>query len=427
MPTYHHQFIHNVFADFIDTTLDFFISELYPRFEWSVVGTYSKAVEYINKQQQLGREHDKPLLPALILNPKNTDLSEASSGGYQFFRFPNFASGFLSRLFQPIYKDENLSLLPGFTRLSGELEFIALCNSYYEFFDLNLLVLQFFGGKERRIFPKWFNSYIIIPNELESYTFRNDVTNVSYSLDWDNNVGATDKLIDTIGHTKKVLPCRIKPMYYLTDISDGSERYGGSDTLADWRLNFTVNYEVELPSFIHIEELRDLEFSERGIVFNISYGSSYSKYLSPDAFYKDEEDSSQVGVIFPEFRESKMSFDPSDYIYTHVNTDSYVKTISPDSTSEISVSSKTLSSRYYLPITKEILDSTSEILLELPSKVYNHRYFEVGSKYGLLSYYDHYRISDDGNNLILRMQYINDLTTKDILEIFYFKGYEYEL
>jgi ketosteroid isomerase-like protein len=64
-----YHFIHNVFANFFKDTLNFFSECLYPRFEYTVVGTYDKAVEYIVKQCELGREADRPTLPALILNP----------------------------------------------------------------------------------------------------------------------------------------------------------------------------------------------------------------------------------------------------------------------------------------------------------------------------------------------------------------------
>jgi hypothetical protein len=49
-------FIHNVYANFFKDALDYFSLHLYPRFEYKVVGTYDKAVEYITKQCELNLE-----------------------------------------------------------------------------------------------------------------------------------------------------------------------------------------------------------------------------------------------------------------------------------------------------------------------------------------------------------------------------------
>ena len=67
-------FIHNVFGHFFSSTLDYFTGTLYDRIGFSVVSTYDKAVEYCNKKGLLGREADRPLLPALILNILNFSL-----------------------------------------------------------------------------------------------------------------------------------------------------------------------------------------------------------------------------------------------------------------------------------------------------------------------------------------------------------------
>ena len=91
---FHYQFIHNVFGCFIENTLEYFADYLYPRFQHKVVGTYDKAVEYITKQEQYGREGDKPNLPALVLNPTGDfNLDDPNSTAHQFWRFPHLAAG----------------------------------------------------------------------------------------------------------------------------------------------------------------------------------------------------------------------------------------------------------------------------------------------------------------------------------------------
>ena len=250
---YHYAFINNVLGNFFRDTLDFYAKEFYPRFQWDVIGTYDKAVEYVTKTLQVGREADKPLLPALILNPTGEfNTVEGSSGGKQFYRFPNLAPGFALKMYDPIYEDGNVRVTPGWTRLKGDFELICLCSSFYEYCDLRMLFIQFFGGNDRPIYPIWFKSFIILPPELINFNYKNEVSGEDYVLDWAAN-GMTDKLILSTAKNEKVVECNIRPWYSLSNISDSSERYGGTDNLADWKLSVTLTYEVEIPSFLVIE------------------------------------------------------------------------------------------------------------------------------------------------------------------------------
>ena len=157
---YHYTFIHNAFGSFIENSLYYFADYLYPRFEYKVIGNYNKNVEYINKLDQYGRETDKPELPAIILNPSGDfNLDDANSSAKQLWRFPNLLPGFANRLYEPIYLDNNISVNVAFTRLKGEFELLMLLNSYYEYFDVKLLLIQIFGGENRYIYPRFFNSF----------------------------------------------------------------------------------------------------------------------------------------------------------------------------------------------------------------------------------------------------------------------------
>jgi len=246
-------FIHNVYANFFKDSLDYFSQHLYPRFEHRVVGTYDKAVEYIKNVCEYGRETDKPQLPAIILNPSGDfDLAEGSAGGKQLWRFPNLAPGMLKRIFEPVYQDENVQVTVGFIRIQGDIELLMLLNSFYEYCDLRMLLLEIFAGYERWIYPQYFTSFIILPEELINYEYYNEYTGLRYKLPWDS-AGAYDKLVKTTAINELVVPCKIKPIYKLTGFSDASTRYGGADALADWRLGATVRYEIEVPAFLVLQ------------------------------------------------------------------------------------------------------------------------------------------------------------------------------
>ena len=59
----------------------------------------------------------------------------------------------------PIYQDANVTLHAGFMRITGEIELLMLLNSFYEYCDLRMYMLQIFGGTDRWIHPNFFNSF----------------------------------------------------------------------------------------------------------------------------------------------------------------------------------------------------------------------------------------------------------------------------
>ena len=134
-------FTHNMLSDIYKSFLDFFSGQ-FPRINWKVMGTYFKAVEFLNKKDQMGREVDMPMLPMMSLNPSGEFVIEEKYGR-MFWRFPYLAPGLTSSMFTPIYQDQYVKITPNFTRLRGELEIGIGTASYYEYLDykvfLNLL------------------------------------------------------------------------------------------------------------------------------------------------------------------------------------------------------------------------------------------------------------------------------------------------
>ena len=271
MQVFHYQFLHNILADYYRSVLDY-METLYPRFEHKVIGTYDKGIQYIVAQAENNRETDQPNLPAVILNPVGeVNYADANTGAIQLWRFPNLMSGFGKRLFEPIYQDSNIELGVIFSRLKGEFEVFILCNSYYEYIDLRMMFLQYFGGLERYIMPQYFNSFIILPDEIKTYDYENDVTGQSYTCDW-SGTGLYDHLVKSTNTNEVVFPCKIKPIMKLTSISDGSDRYGGGDALPDWKLNLSIEYEIEIPTTLTLTTDNRLT----SIDWEIRTGSAYS-------------------------------------------------------------------------------------------------------------------------------------------------------
>lgn len=370
---YHYTFIHNVFGAFIENTLDYFADYLYPRFAHQVVGTYDKAVEYLKKEEQYGREGDKPDLPAIILNPSGEfNLDEAISTAKQLWRFPNLAPGLAASLYLPIYQDSNIKVVVAFTRLKGEIELLMLLNSFYEYFDVKLFLLQIFGGEGRPIKPVYFDSFIILPDELYNYRYINDITNESYILDWDS-AGAYEFLVKTTNRNEQVVAGKIKPQYTLRGLSDASTRHGGIDSLADWRLSAQIEYEIEIPSYIILESDSAILPGEGSISMEYGYGSCYTKY-----------DEYNVPIA------TGNAVSGEEFVFK---------------------------TRYFHQVTQAESDSTSDIIIDLPETISDKKYIKVQSYAGLLNYGDHYILQNNGNELAIIMDHV-EINAGEFIELY---------
>jgi len=389
--SYH--FIHNTYAHFFKDTLDYFAEYLYPRFEHTVIGTYDKAVEYIIKKTEYeGREIEKPRLPALILNPSG-DFSVADTG-LQLYRWPNIAGGMVSRMWNPIYQDKNVKVTPAFTRITGDIELLILLPSFYEFCDVKMMLLQIFGGMERYIYPIFFHSFIILPTDIYSYEYENDVTGLTYKLNWEE-AGSTDELVKTTNRTEHVFPCRIKPIYKMTGLSDGSTRYGGADRLADWRLSVTISYQVEIPSYLMIES----DYLADHIKCNINYGSAYSENSSYN--------SDKIPVNIQAIRTS----------WSSGLDETSSSTLDMDSTAEVEVRDLVFRTRYYHVVTQAEADSTSNYTIALPETITDIDLIRLQSKYGEVPYGDYYTLVNSGNAIEINVT-TTDFSAGEILEIY---------
>ena len=391
-------YIHNVFGHFYKDTLNW-LSYIYPRFNWKVLGTYEKSVEYLNKLCEFGRETDKPLFPALILNPTGDFTpADAIAGGRQLWRYPTLAPSFVKRVYDPIYQDQNILVTPGFIRIKGDMEVIIMTASFYEYCDIRMFMLNTFGGLDRVIYPLFFNSFIVLPQEFLDYEYYNEYTKLRYKIDWETT-DAYKYLVRTIAQDKLVVPLRVKPQYSLVSISDGSTRYGGSDNLPEWKLQATINFEIELPNYMVLES----DYLTTSIDFNIEYGSAFSIYhdfTEPPPDYRN--------IITKRFKTALDETCNTSFV-------PYPEALPGSDNSEYSIQA-----RYFHFVTQEQVDSTANIVIDLPLEIDDQRELILFTYTGELDYGDVYLLSDDGKQLIIKRNKIV-LTVDQVLELYVYK------
>jgi len=396
--TYH--FIHNVFGHFFKDMLDYFSTYLYPRFEYRVVGTYDKAVEYLAKRDQYSRETDQPLLPALVLNPSGEfSPADANAGGKQLWRYPNLAPTMIKRLFNPVYQDDHLIMHAGFIRIKGEFELIMLLNSFYEYCDLRLMMINYFGGMDRVIYPRFFSSFIILPDDFLTYEYQNEYTGTHYEIDW-STANASNQLVRSTAKNEVVLPLNIKPQISMVSMADASNRYGGPDKIAEWRLTVTVNYEIEIPNYMILES----DYLAENVHLEMKYGSAFSAYTDYQPpvnrqIYNyrwdwglDSTSNSQITYLNVEDATCETNF-VGDYVYK---------------------------TRYFHVVTAGDAASDPYLDIALPEQVTDKLVLIVNSKDGAMNYGDHYVFINNGNTLRIKMDNVT-LGKGWILELHFYE------
>jgi hypothetical protein len=412
VPTrYHPIFIHNVFGHFFHDTLEYFSSYLYPRFEWRTVSTYDKAVEYIERQKTLGREPDMPMKPAFILNPSGDfNFDESGHGARQPWRFINLSPGLTTRLYQPIYQDKNLEIVPGFQRYKGEMEFLALCTSFYEYTDLRVYLLQMFTGTDRYIYPRFFNSFIILPQQLLDYRYTS-VDGTSYTIaEVIESAGAQCQLVKTIDKDMMVFPCTIHPRMKLVGITEASTRLGGLDKLADWRLTFNVEYEIEIPTFLVLIS----DYLAENINFQIMYESCYTENDLTE-MKKPPEYIHQISTRW----NVTIAGDKDVCGEKDTSSEGGIHVILPDKAEIVQKRQVVETTRYYY-VVDSTTDLSIDIVINLPEVITDPKLLLLYSKYGVLPYGDCYQINQAGTELTVYTKNVI-LLPGDILELYVYK------
>jgi len=109
-------FIHNCFGSFFSGILNWFGDEFYPRFNYKVIGTYDKSVEFFKKKKELGTEVSVNLLPSITLDPM-LDFSNAEQGGKFLWQHSRYAPGIGLRLWKSIdLKEQDVVVTPVYSK-----------------------------------------------------------------------------------------------------------------------------------------------------------------------------------------------------------------------------------------------------------------------------------------------------------------------
>jgi hypothetical protein len=263
---YHHYYINNSIGAMIRGIADYFSSEFFDRTKEVVISTYEKGLQHWLQRKNNAGEKMAPQYPFITIDPQ-MDFEPDPQAGRFLWGYPNFMGKFATaHMFDPpIYDDENLRVAPILNRYRGRFDIIVWCSSVYELIDFRTLSFQMFAGQERVIQPVDITGYIVLPDEILSYTYQNPYNGDSYSLDWVNNRSEV-KLIKNINQNRMVFPFIVTPWIRMTSCDDGAEKYGGTgDELSDHRMTLSCEWECSLPTHIGLLATKQPTFSKKSI------------------------------------------------------------------------------------------------------------------------------------------------------------------
>lgn len=272
-----HFFINNCFGSFFRGTLSWFGDVFYKRLIYRVLGSYDKSVEYFNKKKQFDREIDTNILPSLTLDP-SYDFEPSEPGGKFLWRHAQYAPGLAKKLWMGYegFEDQSLDVVPVFSRYKGTFDLIFWLNSVYELLDIRTYLFQWSGGYNRLFRPTFFDSFIVVPDTLINHQIEGDIP-----IDWSKSP-MTVMMVDNTARIEHTLPVCLTPWYKFTSISDSSTKYG-NDSVAEYKLTASVEYEVEIPTYLVLSTY----YGDIKTDLDISMGATYSRYgIEP---YIDEE------------------------------------------------------------------------------------------------------------------------------------------
>jgi len=424
---FHNFFIHNAIADFYKETLDWFANSLFERFNYKLISTYDKAIAFFRDKEELERTPGKQPLPSITLDPTG-EFEPSDRGGKQLWRYPQLESKLAHDLFIPVFEDKDLRMVVVFGRFRGTFDITMWMSSIYEYLDLKILIYQMFGGLERVIYPVFFNSLIVIPEDLYNYEFVNDVTGETYRIDW-YQAELEERIIRTTNRNEYIIPCNIGPQYWLTSLGDASEKYGGSDTYGQWNLTASLTYEIELPVSLTVM----CNFKAEKVNFYIKSGVVYSEH----DFTKVEakkivgytiQDLLDLDKVPPEDVESTEGQLQSSYeamLEERRTTLQIQETpeeiILSDSTACGDMVSATFYHREFHIITQDeanqLADGTSSIQIQLQEVVHPDDVLIVNCSLGNLDYYSDWKINQTRDVITL----LKPLEEGDVVEFLYYK------
>jgi len=260
-------YIHDSFSSMFRGMLNWFQDGFDQRFNYKVMATYDKAVQFFNQKRKAKDGNTSTnILPSITLDP-NLDFVNEERGGKFPWMFPNL-DNVHGRYFakQIDLKEQGVTISVMRTRYSGTCDVTFWLQSIYELMDIRTKLIQYCNGIGRWIRPDFFWTHVIIPKEIIEFK-RHD----GEQLDWSATPVEVIQLAAT-NSKEYAISYPLNAIWRLDSLSDGSTKYG-ADQLTEWKLTATFTWECDIPTFMRLD---NYSFYDMHPTFSFGLGPTYS-------------------------------------------------------------------------------------------------------------------------------------------------------
>lgn len=243
-------YINHCMMDVFSGIMSWFNTSYYNAFKHKILGGYDKAIREIKNHYNNNEQGQTVALPAISLNPFG-DISVDPKFAH-LWRVPSIGTNLHRLYLDPIYEDEDFGFTVVANRFIGNFEVIIYCESAYEYLDFFTQTLMWFhGGFNRRVRPGLITTNCIIPDEVVTQSYGDG------PYDW-SKAGVTKHFIKSMNEDYYLYPMTLGPQIWLTSVTNASTVYG-EDDLSSYKLQLSIEYDVDLPTHIIVKTTKHIE------------------------------------------------------------------------------------------------------------------------------------------------------------------------
>lgn len=267
-------------SSFIGELKSLLLNQVYNKFEHVFIGSYNKAVQYIDQLNtdpdivSKGGMYNK--LPMLVFTPTLEQPVEQTDWLWNYYTMHPYMASWNR---PPIMFEDGTLLTMTTRRMRGNIDIKILCESQPEEHDIHMAFLNYFRGLNSVLPMNQISMQFVLSDKIKMLTDDNE----EIVLDL-NHSNISHRLVKTTGRMEYLIPISATPELKLTNLSDASSFYGGND-FAEFALSGSIQYELEIPSLLTLQtgvsNVKSLIFTVTSSIVNTGQG--------PKDHYKLEE------------------------------------------------------------------------------------------------------------------------------------------
>ena len=313
------QYPHIALGSFARAFRDYIYYQVYKGFQGIIFGSYNRAIQSYLQRMKIDNTGDNLIDIGLPLFNYTFQIDNPDEKLDLPWRNTTYFPGVAKVLYPSFYIDDDFELKVIYRRLKGTINMNIYCSSEAEQLDIQMLMYDGFRGLNTYSSAQ-IRAMTVLPDSL--LFIDNKGRRITKALT-SNKI--TKAFIPSINSTQYYIYNNITAILNLNSLSSSNNYYGGTG-LPDYTLTGSVNFELDIPSYIMC--LARTKYV--GIEINL-----YSEYK-----YQDDKVIKAMEYITGKHIDCDIDKDPNSNIISFENgqiIDSIIYTIPEESTKSISI------------------------------------------------------------------------------------------